>query len=253
MLKVNAIVIDDEINNVDLLVHFITKYCPQVNIIAQATTKTEGIALINKLKPQLIFLDIMLDEGTGFDLLETIEVTNVKVIFVTAFDEYAVKAFKFNAVDYLLKPIEIDELVFAVNKSIADIEKEQYTEPKQLQNLYKSVTNNNLPLNLIAVPSTDKIDFIKIEDIIYLKSEGRYTIFNLKNNKQLVATKNLGEYENMLNANVFFRIHNSYLINLTKVTSINKVGGNYCVMENSEQLPIAKRRQDKLHRFLKIK
>lgn len=253
MNKVTAIVIDDEINNLDLLVHFINQYCPQLNIIGKAITKNEGVALINKLKPQLLFLDIMLDEGTGFDLLEEATFTETKVIFVTAFDEFAIKAFKYNAVDYLLKPIEIDELIVAVNKACLAIANNKFTEAQQIQNLYRTVTNNNLPINLIAIPSTEKIDFVKVDDIIYIKSEGRYSIFNLTNNKQIVATKNLGEYETMLDANTFFRIHNSYLINLTKVTSINKAGGNYCVMENSEQLPIAKRRQDRLHRFLKIK
>ncbi|WP_299884042.1 LytTR family DNA-binding domain-containing protein [uncultured Lacinutrix sp.] len=253
MTKVNAIIVDDEVNNVDLLVHFLTQYCPDINIIGKATTKSEGVSLVNELKPELLFLDIMLDQGTGFDLLEEVTFNETKIIFVTAFDEFAIKAFKYNAVDYILKPIEIDQLIKAVEKACLDISHHKFTERHQVQNLYRTVTNNNLPLNLIAIPSKDKIDFVKIEDIIYIKSEGRYSIFNLKGNKQIVATKNLGEYETMLDANTFFRIHNSYLINLTKVLSINKSGGNYCVMENSEQLPIAKRRQDQLHRFLKIK
>lgn len=253
MNQINVVLIDDEINNLDLLDHFITKYCPQLNIVGKASTRKEGVILVNDLKPQLLFLDIMLDEGTGFDLLEEVTFTQTKVIFVTAFDEFAIKAFRFNAVDYILKPIEIDELVLAVNKATEAIGSNRFTETNQIQNLYKTVTNNKLPINLIAIPSTDRIDFVKVDTIIYIKSEGRYSIFNLQDNKQIVATKNLGEYETMLDANTFFRIHNSYLINLTKVTSINKAGGNYCVMENSEQLPIAKRRQDQLHRFLKIK
>ena len=253
MQTVSAVVIDDEKNNVALLVHFLKKYCPLMEIIGQATTKKEGIELIDKLKPQLIFLDIMLDEGTGFDLLEEITHNEAKVIFVTAFDEFAIKAFKYNAVDYVLKPLEIEALILAVNKAYSDIDKDLFTEKQQIQNLYKTVTNNDNSLNVIAIPSADKIDFIKVEDIIYLKSEGRYTIFNLENNKQLVATKNLGEYESLLDANNFFRIHNSYVVNLAKVTSINKAAGNYCEMTNNESLPIAKRRQDQLHRFLKIK
>lgn len=253
MNQVTAIIIDDETNNLDLLVHFINQYCPQVKVVGKAITKDDGVALINKLQPQLLFLDIMLDEGTGFDLLEEVTFTETKVIFVTAFDEFAIKAFKYNAVDYLLKPIEIDQLIVAVNKACDAVANNKFTEAQQIQNLYKTVTNNKLPINLIAIPSTEKIDFVKVDDIIYIKSEGRYSIFNLTENRQIVATKNLGEYETMLDGNSFFRIHNSYLINLTKVRSINKAGGNYCVMENSEQLPIAKRRQDRLHRFLKIK
>lgn len=253
MEKITAVIVDDEINNVDLLCHFLTKYCPLIEIVGKSTTKNEGIELVNQLKPKILFLDIMLDEGTGFDLLEDITFTETKVIFVTAFDKYAIKAFKYSAIDYLLKPIDIEELILAVNRAYADIEKDQYTETKQIQQAYKTITNNTLPLALIALPSVEKVDFIKIENIIYLKSEGRYTIFNLKDNKQIVATKNLGEYESMLDAHIFFRIHNSYIINLNEVTAINKAAGNYCEMCNGESLPIAKRRQDQLNRFLKLK
>ena len=253
MEKINAIIIDDEINNTDLLAHFLEKYCPIVNCMTCCNTKSEGIATLNKLQPQLIFLDIMLDEGTGFDLLEALNYTDYKVIFVTAFNEFAIKAFKYNAIDYILKPIDIEQLILAVNKAYKEIESSNYTEKIQLQQTYKSITNNELPQHLIAVPSAKKIDFIKTEDIIYLKSEGRYTIFQLKENKQLVATKNLGEYENLLDASIFFRVHHSYVVNLTQVISINKTDGNYCEMTNKETVPIAKRRQEQLNKFLKIK
>lgn len=253
MNTISAVVVDDEINNVELLVHFIKSYCPQIEIIGQATTKAQAQELINNLKPQLVFLDIMLDEGTGFDLLEDITHDKMKVVFVTAFDNYAIKAFKYNALDYVLKPVDIEELVQAVKKVQIDIEREMFTEKMQIKEAEKAVNNNQLPANLIAVPSVEKIDFIKVENIVHLKSEGRYTIFNLEGNKQIVATKNLGEYENLLDANLFFRIHNSYIVNLTHVQSINKAAGNYCEMSNGESLPIAKRRQDQLHRFLKLK
>ena len=140
-----------------------------------------------------------------------------------------------------------------MNKAYKEIEQDIYTEKIQLQQSYKSLTNNVLPQHLIAVPSAKKIDFIKVEDIIYLKSEGRYTMFQLKDNKQLVATKNLGEYENLLDASIFFRVHHSYVVNLTQVTSINKTDGNYCEMVNKETVPIAKRRQEQLNKFLKIR
>jgi len=253
MDKINAIIVDDEINNSDLLAHFLQKYCPLVNCIAIANTKKDAINLINTHKPSLLFLDIMLDEGTGFDLLEALSFTEFKVVFVTAFNEYAIKAFKYNAVDYVLKPIDIEQLILAVNKAYREIESETFTEKIQLQQTYKSITNNDLYKKLIAVPSNKKIDFIKIEEIIYLKSEGRYTVFFLTDNIQLVATKNLGEYESLLDANLFFRVHNSYIVNLTHVMSINKIDGNYCQMTNKDQIPIAKRRQDQLHKFLKIK
>ncbi|MFD0861660.1 LytR/AlgR family response regulator transcription factor [Sungkyunkwania multivorans] len=253
MEKIKAIVIDDEVNNVDLLVHFLEKYCPIVEIIGKATTSREGKVLIEELQPQLIFLDIMLDEGTGFELLEDVTFTKSKVIFVTAFDEFAIKAFKFSAIDYVLKPIEIEELVLAVNKAHEQIKLSLFTEKEQLNMLSNSINKNRLPLNFIAIPSVDKIDFVKTNEIVFCNSEGRYTTFHLISGKEIVATKNLGEYEQTLDKNIFFRIHNSYIVNLTHVLNINKSGGNYCELVTGESIPIAKRRQDQLHRFLKIK
>lgn len=253
MSKIKAIMVDDEVNNTDLLSHFLSKYCPVVDCIGIANTKQDGLDLINKREPELIFLDIMLDEGTGFDLLEGLNYSKYKVIFVTAFDDHAIKAFKYNALDYILKPIDIEQLILAVNKAFKEIENEVFTEKVQIQQTYKSITNNALPNHLIAIPSTNKIDFVKVENIIYLKSEGRYTIFHLIDKQQIVATKNLGEYESLLDASMFFRVHHSYIVNLTHVKSINKSDGNYCELPNNISIPIAKRRQDQLHKFLKIK
>ena len=203
MDKISAIMVDDEVNNTELLSHFLKKYCPIVNCVAIANTKQDGLDLINQHKPSLIFLDIMLDKGTGFDLLEGLKYATYKVIFVTAFNEHAIKAFKYNAIDYILKPIDIEQLILAVNKAYKEIENDVYTEKLQIQQSYKSITNNELPNHLIAIPSTNKIDFVKVENIIYLKSEGRYTIFHLVDKKQIVATKNLGEYESILDASIF--------------------------------------------------
>lgn len=251
MQKVSAIVVDDEINNRDLLIHFIEKYCPLVNVIASATTKAEAIELITQLKPQLLFLDIVLDQGSGFDVLEQVDYSGTKVIFVTAFNEFAVKAFRYNAVDYIMKPIQVEELVSAVNSAYKDIENDAFTEARQIGQLSQSLTNDNL--NIIAVPSVNKIEFVKLEDIIYFKSESRYTNFYLNNGKRLMATKNIGDYEKILDTSVFFRIHNRYIINLRHVQNINKAAGNYCEMSNGDLLPIAKRRQDQLLRFLGLK
>ncbi|MBL4662770.1 MAG: response regulator transcription factor, partial [Flavobacteriaceae bacterium] len=248
----NAVIIDDEINNINLLIHFIQKYCPLINTVGTASTKDEAITVINITKPKIVFLDIILDEGTGFDLLEEITYKKSKVIFVTAFDEYAIKAFKYNAIDYLLKPIEIEELVLAVNKACKDIDEGSFTRNNQINKLNDSL-NNKVELDFIAVPSLKKIDFVKLEDIIYLKSSGRYTDFFLKNNRKITASRNLGEFENIIDKTLFFRIHNSYIVNLRHVLNINKADGNYCKMSTQESIPIAKRRQEALHRFLRIK
>lgn len=252
MKKIDIVIVDDEIANVELLKYYIVKYCPLANIVGTATTKKEAIMIINTLKPQLLFLDIILDEGTSFDILAEMQYTDVKTIFVTAFDEYAVKAFKVSAVDYVLKPVKVEELILAYNKAVKDIENTLYTNNQHLRLVSESIKNQQ-PLNILAIPSMDKINFVELTSILYLKSDGRYTEFYLTDGSKMVSSKNLGEYEEMINEIMFFRIHNSYMVNLNHVVNINKSDGNYCKMKNSMSLPIAKRRQDKLRKFLKIK
>ena len=240
-------------NNTELLIHFLNKYCPRIEVIGQADTKEDAIQIIPQLEPNILFLDIVLDEGTGFDVLETIDTENVQVVFVTAFDEFAIKAFKYNAVDFVLKPVEIESLILAVNSAIERIENNQYIEQKRLSALVDAMTTEKLNQDFIAIPTVEKIEFIKTNTIIYCQSDGKYTEFYLTNNKKIVSSKNLGEYEQLLDDNVFFRIHNSYIVNLNFVQNINKAAGNYVELQDNVSLPIAKRRQESLHKFLNLK
>ena len=245
MKKINAVIVDDEEHNIDLLARFLKKYCPMVSIIGWASTKEDAIQLINEEKPQLVFLDVVLDVGTGFDVLRESDHKNLKVIFATAFNEYAVKAFKVNAVDYLLKPIDIEELIISVTKAYGDIEKEEFTNQQQLKLLSETIFEDTNKFDFITIPSMEKIVFVKTNDIIYLESDGRYTHVHLEEKKKLMASKNLGEFEKNLARN-FFRIHKLYIVNLDKVVSFNKAGGNYCELGNGKMLPVAKRRQTQL-------
>lgn len=253
MSKFTAVLVDDEPNNTELLMHFLKKYCPRVDVIGQADTKADAIEIIPQLEPDIIFMDIVLDEGTGFDVLEAIDTKNSQVIFVTAFDEFAIKAFKYNAVDFVLKPVEIEALIIAVNNAAERVENKQYIEKQSLTALVEAMTNEKINQDFIAIPTIEKIEFIKTKTIVYCKSDGKYTEFHLKGGQKIVSSKNLGEYEQILDDQVFFRIHNSYIVNLNFVENINKAAGNYIELGNNISLPIAKRRQESLHRFLKIK
>jgi len=253
MNKITAVVVDDELNSVKLLVHFIEKYCPNIIIVGEAYTKDDAVTLINKTRPKLLFLDIRLDIGTSFDLLNELTYKDAKFIFVTAYNEYAVRAFKYNAVDYILKPLQIEELITAVDKACEDIEKDIYTNKEQLEYLHNSMLDSRKEFKFVAVPTVKKIDFIRISDIIYLKSEGRYTFLYLVDGKKITASKNLGEYESILNPTIFFRIHRSYLVNLNFISSIFKHDGCYCEMNNEERLPVAKRRIEHLLKFINAK
>lgn len=252
MHKIDAVIIDDEPKNVQILAHFIIKYCPMVQIVGEAYSKTEGIKLIDKLKPQLVYLDIELNDGNGFEVLENITYTQIKVIFVTSFNKYAIKAFKYNAVDYILKPIDIEELTLATSKVYHDIQNNLFFSSKQINMMTKSLGTKE-KLEFVALPSTNKIDFIKVNDIICLKSEGRYTVFSLVGQKDIMTSKNLGEYESFLDSEVFFRVHNSYIVNLKNIVQIDRTGGNYCRMIDNQLIPLAKRRMIHLQQFLGIK
>ena len=235
----------------ELLLHFIKKYCPSLEVVATCLTFAEAVKTLNKVEADLVFLDILLDENTSFDLLETINHTNFQIISTTAFDEYAIQAFKYNKVDYLLKPVVIEQLVDAVTRAEERIEQKSTANQGEIQQLSNRLIGRN-PFNLLVISGMNKVDFIRQDEIIYLKSAGRYTEFHFNDaNRQVLATKPIGEFENALDHVKFYRIHNSYIINLNQLVKINKVSGNYCEMVNGDNLPISRRRLEGLLRYFK--
>lgn len=250
MNQYSCIIIDDEKSNLNLIKHFITNFLPSLKIIGEASNVEEGINVINTVKPDILFLDIQLNEKNAFDILNKIDLAEFEIIFVTAFEDYAVKAFKYNAVDYVLKPIIIDDLIVAANKCIRRIEeKKLFRNSDSKSDKKKAICNSKF----LSIPSINKVDIIKVEDIVFCKSDGRYTSFYLKNKEEIIACKNLGQFEDVLDETLFFRIHHSYIINLNYLISITKKTGYYCEMINNINLPIAKRRQENLRTFLKSK
>jgi len=172
MEKLRAILIDDEKNNLDLLSHFVKKYCLDVEVISECLTYQDALEQIDELKPDLLFLDIVLDENTAFDLLKEVKFKKYKIIFTTAYDEYAIKAFKFNTADYLLKPILIDDLIAAVGKIHKGWKTSEYLDSSQISNLSNSVLGKH-PMNFLTISGSDRIDFIDPKEIIYMQSNGR--------------------------------------------------------------------------------
>lgn len=254
MKPITAISVDDEKNNIKLLNHFLEKYCPMINVIGEAFTKDAAIKIINEKKPQLLFLDIELDVGSGFDVLKEIEHKDVKVIFVTAFDEYAIKSFKYNTIDYILKPIQIEELITATNRALNDVENDLYMNLDSINNLFESFNNINASqYESIPVRSSNKINLIKTYEISYLESNGSYTVIHLVNGQKITTSKNIGEHEKLLDKQIFFRIHHSYLINTKHVVSIQKNGGIFCEMPNNTTLPISKRKHREFLGFLNVR
>ena len=244
----SCVIIDDEISNLNLLKHFIVNFVPNLKIIGEAINVEEGIEIINEKKPEILFLDIQLNEKNAFDLLNKVDIGEFEIVFVTAFEDYALKAFKYNAIDYVLKPIIIDDLKLAVSKCIRRIdEKKSFLINDHSLEKKKATCSSKF----ISIASINKVDLIKMEDIIFCKSDGRYTSFYLINNEEIIACKNLGQFEEILDDTLFFRIHHSYIINLKYLISITRNTGYYCEMINNINLPIAKRRQESLRSFLK--
>jgi len=249
MNTIKTIIVEDELNNAKLLEHFIIKYCPEIELIDSCKTKKAAVKSIRKHNPELLFLDIILENQTAFDVLNEVDFSKFNIIFITAFDEYALKAFQYNAADYLLKPIQIDELIAAVKRVQLRNEKKEFISSNQVNVLSDSLKLS--PLKFITISNIDKVNFVKNEEILYCKSTGRYTEFYLTDKRKLVASKSLGEYEHQFDPKSFFRIHRSFIVNLNYITNINKKAGNYCELTNGQSLPISRRRMDSLIQFLR--
>lgn len=254
-MNLKTIIVEDEQENVDVLKHFLATYCSQVDVLETASSVSEAYRKITENQIDLIFLDIMLEEGTGFELLQLIKNKNIPVIFTTAYSEHALKAFKFSAVDYLLKPIQIDELVNAVEKVKQKFDKNQLESQLKilLSELAPQGKSNQDNDEFIAISMSDKIEFIKKNDILFLEADGKYTNFYLLGDKKIVSSKNLGEFEKLLSENdLFFRVHNTFIVNLNFIQKIEKTDGLVCIMTNKISIPISRRKKDDLFNRLKL-
>ena len=198
------------LNNLELLEYFIKKNCPSLEIVAKCSTYDSAKETIENTDFDLCFLDILLDHDNSFHLLENLEKTSFHIIFTTAYDEYAIKAFRYNAIDYLLKPIVIDDLIKAVDRVENQIQKKEFVHHEQIKQLSETILNKQ-PLNYLTVSGMDRVDFTQPEDIVNLKSAGRYTEFYLWDKKRkIISSHPIGEYETILPQDRFYLIHNSY-------------------------------------------
>jgi two-component system LytT family response regulator len=249
MKKIKAIIIEDETQSSISLKADIERYCPEVHVIGDATNVKNGITAINSLMPDLVFLDINLGDGTGFNILENVTYKDFKVIFVTAHDEYALKGFQVSAIDFLLKPIAPADLINAVHKFNHVFKSDQFAQ--QLSILQQSLNTLKSAEKKIVLRESDTIHFIRTVDIVRCESEGPYTHFHLIDGKHLIISKNLKEYEDMLIDYGFIRTHHSHLINFAKIVRLDKIDGGMLVMENGHQVPIAQRKKEQIMDMLK--
>ena len=221
------------------------KYCPNLQIVGEANSVTTGLKAIDKLQPELVLLDIQMQDGTGFDLIKHYETIPFKIIFITSFDQYALQAFQLSALDYLLKPIEPELLINAVHKAITvDV---SHTIKQQVEIQLATLQTKQR----IALPTLEGLEIFNLDDIMYCESDSNYTMFYLKNNSKFMVSRTIKEYEDILPEKQFVRIHKSYIINLLFVTKYIKGDGGDIVLSNGVCLPIARLRKDKLLEKLK--
>ena len=248
-MMINCVIIDDEAKNIKLLQNMLEMYCPYVKVLATDTEAKNGLLLIDELQPQLVFLDVEMPHLNGFDLLKKLEPVNFETIFVTAFSHYAVEAFEHQATGYITKPINSEKLMAAVNTATKRIEEKNIN--KNLFSLLEKNTQAAAP-DKIPLSTSNGLVFVKLADILYCESSGNYTSFYLNNDKKIMVSRQLGEYEKLLPEMNFTRIHDKYIINLSFIKEYIKGSGGDVVLENGKELPVASRRKEEfLARFEK--
>ena len=235
---IKAIIIDDVQQAIDTLKEDLNTYCSDVEVIGEAEGVVSGAKLIKKVQPQLVFLDIQMQDGSGFDLLEILPEINFKVIFTTASDAFAIKAFRYSAIDYLLKPVDPDELVEAMQKYHEGTKGQQ----ESVDLLLDTVKDRTTPKKL-ALHTLEKIHITEIKNIVRCESSGNYTTFYFLDGQKLLVTKTLKDFDKLLEEHQFIRVHQSHLVNLQLIKEYIKTEGGYIVMQDGAEVPVSVRKK----------
>lgn len=235
-----AVIVEDELHNREVLRNLLTEFCDDVEVAGVAGSVSDAVQIIRATKPDVIFLDIELQVGTGFDVLAQVADLNPDVIFTTAFEHYAIKAIKFSSLDYLLKPIDLDELQNAVAKARSRL----HASAHKLQLEVLLANLNAKSMKKICLATADRVEFIRVEDIVMCEANGSYTNVYLKDKRTILVSKHLKEYETLLMDENFMRVHNSFLINLNEVKQFVKSEGGYILMNDNQQVSISPKKRD---------
>jgi len=250
---ITAILVDDDSNLREGMKALLSRYAPEIKILGEAENVSDAVSVIDGLNPQVVFLDIQLADGTGFDILEKLTEKNGKiasqVVFITAHEQYAIKAFRFSALDFLLKPVDPEELQKVIEKIKNTIKKDDTFSHIDLllENIRKKVDN----FKRIALSTSDGIHLFEVSDIIRCESTDNYTTFHIRNSKPILISKTLKEYEELLAEHGFERVHQSHLINLNYLKSYIKKDGGYVIMSDNSNLPVSQRKKDRLQELIK--
>ena len=239
-----AIIVDDEKRARETISNIIRLYCPTVEIVAEADDIDSALKVIGEQKPDLVFLDIKMPGGTGFDLLKQLGKIDFKLVFITAYSEHAVKAFKFSALDYLLKPVNPDELIAVVEKAESQMEKESVNV--KFESFITNLSNITREIKKIVLKTSDSIYVINVPDIVRCEADRNYTSFLLNGGKKILVSVTLKEYDDMLSTYRFFRAHQSHLVNIDYIESYEKKDGGYLIMKDKSRVPVSVRKKETL-------
>ncbi len=238
---IKAIIVDDEPYCCEALGILLERYCPQVDVTGSYHSAAEALAAIREQPPQLLFLDIEMPRMNGFELLEKIKDVPLQLIFTTSYDQYAIKAIRFSALDYLLKPIDREELQRSVEKV-----QQRLLFPQQIDMLFQKLQNPSHLFNKIAIPTMEGLQMVAVDHIMYCTSDSNYTILSLKNQQKVVASRTLKEIEELLEDHSFLRVHHSNLINLNEICKYVKGEGGYLVMSDGASINVSRSRKENL-------
>lgn len=240
--KLITVIIDDEPDAVDFISSLIGEYCPALEVCGKAHNVKDGVALVSEVKPEVVFLDVEMPNGTGFDLLTHFPRKDFDVIFVTAFNHYAIQAIKFSAVDYILKPINIKEFIDSVNKVVQKRATNSVSVNENFDVLLENLRTPH-PTRLV-IPTSDGREYLNPNNIIRIEADRSYSWFFINDKRKILVSKHLKEFQDLLNDRNFFRPHNSHLINLDFVKKFIRHDGGYIEMSDGAKVPVSRNRKD---------
>jgi two-component system LytT family response regulator len=250
-MKYTVAIVDDEHKNLEILAYYIASYCPQLEVVAQLSTRKSAIKYLKANPPQILFLDIVLDEGSGFDVLDAFDYSQTQIVFCTAHDEYALKAFRYQAHDYQLKPIEIKDLINTADTVIKKINANTYPANDAVGTLKNQFHSGSTKPKRVKIVRRTKVDFVKADDIVFCQAlPGSKSEYHTIDDQVLYSNQSLVELNTILDKSIFFKISRSYIINMNHLSEIDKNVSYSCVMSNHARLPITRSKYKEL--LLKI-
>jgi len=249
-MKIKALLIDDEKTSRNVLRSYLQKYCPDVEILGEAENVTEAIAAIKTFAPQLIFLDVEMPQGNGFDLLEAVGEQPFETIFVTAFDQYAIQALNYSAAYYLLKPVSIDELIQAVDKVRSSIQSQQIKPHARV--LLENFQVLNEQHKKLVLPLMEGFEVVKLEEIVSCEAHDNFTDFHFANRPKMMICRTLKFYEELLSQSGFLRVHKSHLVNLHHITKYHKGKGGEVIMSDGQHIAVSAQKKESLMSFFNL-